>query len=100
MGRKRVGDGGRIQRRVLVDDCRHSERCKFFVVAYTLHIYDPAREKNRCLLTYGSVNLFRYAWQPLIVSSRTKIKFEIKSASNLFRDSNIANDLFTKLEIR
>lgn len=51
MGRKRVGDGGRIQRRVLVDDCRHFKRCKFFVVAYTLHIYDPAREKNRCLLT-------------------------------------------------
>lgn len=43
---KRIGNGGRLQRRVLVNDCRHSERCKFFVVAYILHIYDP-REGGR-----------------------------------------------------
>lgn len=60
----------------------------------------PRGRRIVAYLLYGSVNLFRYAWQPLIVSSRTKIKFEIKSASNLFRDSDIANDLFTKLEIR
>lgn len=46
VGQKRIGNGGRLQRRVLVNDCRHSERCKFFVVAYILHIYDP-REGGR-----------------------------------------------------
>lgn len=64
-----VGNGGRIQRRVLVNDCRHSERCKFFAVAcHATYLWSP--EERR--IVGVTVPMFRGIffdkdWQPLII---------------------------------
>lgn len=85
-----VGNGGRIQRRVLVNDCRHSERCKFFAVAcHATYLWSP--EERR--IVGVTVPMFRGIFFDKDWRLATANHIEIKSVSNLFRDSNIANHL-------
>lgn len=85
-----VGNGGRIQRRVLVNDCRHSERCKFFAVAcHATYLWSP--EERR--IVGVTVPMFRGIFFDKDWRLATANHIEIKSVSNLFLDSNIANHL-------